>query len=432
MIRPLSLVAALAATIAIVPSARATHGYFGYGYSTKQKGMGGAGAALPLDSLQSAVNPAGLVYVGNRYDFGFGLYSIRPRYTVEGAPSGYPGTFGLAPETVNGKRDFIISPHGGWNKMLDARGSIGVATYTNGGANTRYPASAANGLGTFYGGKAGAKLEQQFVQAAYSRMVGDHSSLGLGFLLAYQRLAASGLSSFAPFVADGTPDKLTNQGTSHALGYGFKLGAMSDVSPGVTLAASYQTALKMGRHDEYADLMPNRGRVDVPPTATMGVAWRPDEKNTVALDLQRIWYSKTAGTGNPFGNLHEFREGDPSYGLGGPNGPGLGWRDVTVLKIGGQHALNDSLTARAGISYGRQPIPDTDVFFNLVAPGVEEWHFTTGLTKELKNGAELTMAAVYVPGKTVNGGNPLEVPGRQMIHLRQGEFGVEVSYGHAF
>jgi hypothetical protein len=54
-------------------TARATNGYWAHGYGTKSKAMAGAGAALPLDAMDAAQNPAKMVFLGNRLDFGVAL-----------------------------------------------------------------------------------------------------------------------------------------------------------------------------------------------------------------------------------------------------------------------------------------------------------------------------------------------------------------------
>lgn len=423
------LALAAAAILAFPCAVRATHGYFAYGYGTQAKGMGGAGVALPLDSVQAAVNPAGMVFLGNRYDLGAGLFSIRPQYKVTGAPSGAPRTFPLVPESVSGKRDFIFAPNAGWNHMIDASSSYGMSIYTNGGANTKYPASAGAGTGTFHAGATGVKLKQLFIQPSYARKIGEKSSIGIGAPIAIQWFGASGFGAFGAFAADGTPNHMTNMGTKAGTGVGLKFGFQTEAAQGLTVAGSYQTKIGIKRYKDYEDLMAQRGKIDVPATGTIGLAYKASPKSVVAFDIQTIWYSKVPALANPFANIYGFEGGDASKGLGGDNGAGLGWKDVTVFKLGYQTQTSEDMTWRAGISYGKEPIRSTEVFFNLAAPGVNEFHFTVGATKALKKGAEVSFSALYAPTHTVDGTNPLEAPGQQQIQLKQGEIGFEIAYG---
>ena len=82
-------------------AAAATDGYFLLGYGTVSKGMGGTGAAVATNTLAAAANPAAMAFVGPGYDVGLGLFSPDREFTMTGNPSGYPGTFGLAPVTCS-------------------------------------------------------------------------------------------------------------------------------------------------------------------------------------------------------------------------------------------------------------------------------------------------------------------------------------------
>ena len=134
----------------------ASNGYFGAGYSAKSKALAGAGVAMPLDSMDAAVNPANMVWVGNRLDLGLSLFSPMRDYTVSGSPSGFPGTFGLAPGSVESDGKTFFIPNFGRNWMLGEKASIGVSVYGNGGMNTEWTATNVDpaGMGTYGAGTA--------------------------------------------------------------------------------------------------------------------------------------------------------------------------------------------------------------------------------------------------------------------------------------
>ena len=75
----------------------ATDGYFANGYGTNYKAMAGAGVALYLGTQAPATNPASMAFLGRRFDIGVEAFNPNRQFTVSGSPSGYPGTFGLAP-----------------------------------------------------------------------------------------------------------------------------------------------------------------------------------------------------------------------------------------------------------------------------------------------------------------------------------------------
>ena len=97
-------------------SAAATDGYFSLGYGTQYKGMAGAGQALHLSTLESATNPATIAFVSG-YDIDVALFAPSREYSVSGNPSGYPGTFGLAPGTYESHSTGFVMPSmaGAWH-----------------------------------------------------------------------------------------------------------------------------------------------------------------------------------------------------------------------------------------------------------------------------------------------------------------------------
>ena len=73
--RKLAICVALAAAFA--PGlASATDGYFADGYGIKSKGRAGTGTAMATDAFGGANNPASMVFVGNRIDFGVDLFGF--------------------------------------------------------------------------------------------------------------------------------------------------------------------------------------------------------------------------------------------------------------------------------------------------------------------------------------------------------------------
>jgi long-chain fatty acid transport protein len=114
--------------------------------------------------------------------------------------------------------------------------------------------------------------------------------------------------------------------------------------------------------------------------------------------------------------------------LGNDDGAGFGWQDILVVKAGAQWQSSENLTWRAGYSWNDQPIPDTEVMFNILAPGVEQHHITGGLSYVLKERHDLSFALMYSPSNTVTGKNPLDPA--QTIELEMSEW--ELVLGYAF
>lgn len=67
------------------------------------------------------------------------------------------------------------------------------------------------------------------------------------------------------------------------------------------------------------------------------------------------------------------------------------------------------------------------MLFNILATGVQGWHFTGGFTHHFSESREVSGMAFYSPRKTVRGDNPMG-PG-QKIELSMSQMGAFFSVG---
>jgi long-chain fatty acid transport protein len=404
-------------------AAQATNGYFSHGYGVKALGQAGVGIAWSQDALAAASNPAGTVFVADqagqqaRLDLGLSWFAPRRSAEIRGNAFGPDARY-----EGNARKQFLI-PEFGYVHALSPRLSAGLAVYGNGGMNTEYASNPYARFGA--SGSAGVNLEQLFVSPSIAwRPSADHS-LGLSANIAYQRFAAQGLGLFAGF--SQAPARLSDQGTDSSLGLGARLGWQARLSPELTVGLSWASKVR-GRFKDYAGLFANGGRFDVPENYGIGLAWQSARKWTLGADLQTIRYSQVAAVGNSLARLLQGRT------LGAADGPGFGWRDVTVLKLAISHQLSSELTLRAGISHARQPVPAGETLFNILAPGVVQDHVTLGASWQL-GGGELSGYIAHAPGKTVQGsgsiptGNPPAGFGGGNAQLRLQETLLGIAWG---
>ena len=400
--------------------ALATDGYFAHGYGMKSIGMGGVGIALPQDALAPATNPAGLTMVGNRIDFGATIFRPVRGANIQG--NMFPGVDGSY--DGNDASSFVI-PEFGYSRTLNPKLTVGLAVYGNGGMNTDYKQSPFTGFGG--ASPAGVDLMQLFIAPTAAYKLSDTNSVGVSLNFAYQRFKAEGLQPFQP--ASWSPDNVTNNGYDSSTGWGLRIGWTGQISPTVTLGATYQSKTKMGKLDKYKGLFANEGEFDIPENYGIGIAVKTTPKLTLAADVEQINYSKIAAVGNPVDCLFQGM-----CMLGTSNGPGFGWRDVTTLKLGASYQYRDDLVLRAGFNTLRQPIPESQTFFNILAPGVVEQHLTLGATWTLASGSELTLAYMHAFKKEVSGSGsiPPGMPpgyggGEANLHMYEDSFGI--AYG---
>jgi long-chain fatty acid transport protein len=393
----------------------ATDGYFATGFGVIQQGQGGAGIALPQDSLAAATNPAGMALIGNRFDFG--LTWFRPNRTATIVDNGFPGADG----DYNGsrKKNFFI-PELGYNHLLTPRVSVGVSIYGNGGLDTAYTTP----IPLFGTRLAGVDLVQLFVAPTVAFKANSHNAFGVAVNVAYQRFSASGLQNFANANFSAAPGNVTDLGASGSYGAGFRVGWLGTITQSLSLGVSFQSETYMQKFDKYQGLFAAQGGFDVPANVAGGVAYKVHPRATLLFDAERIFYGQVSAISNP-----DFPIVAP---LGANNGPGFGWHDITVEKVGFDFKVSSSLTLRAGYNHSGLPFNSSQTFFNLLAPAVVQEHVTAGATWKLPAGKEVNIAYQHAFKETTNGANSIPSMfggGEANLSMYQNSLGASFGWG---
>jgi len=395
----------------------ATDGYFSTGYGTINKGLAGAGIAFYQGSLING-NPAGAAFLGNKYQLGVGLFNPNRQYTVAGAPSGVTGTFGLMPGTFKSDSKYFVIPSIGANWMVSEKSAISAALFGNGGMNTDYQTA------TFYDPNSettGVNLIQMFGNISFSQKLGEKHSIGLTAVLAYQSFEANGLTLFGGYSSNASA--ISGNGKDNGFGYGFKIGYLGQLTDNFSIGAMYQSKVFMSEFEDYAGLFAEQGGFDIPSSWTAGFAWEIVDDFTFMGDVKSIMYNDVKSIGNP---LSKLMEGQP---LGGDDGPGFGWENVMVYKVGINYAGIDTWQFRGGFSTGKCPVPESEVLFNILAPGVIKNQLSLGLSKDVGNkGSQIHLAMNYAFNNKVKGSNPLDMPSGQTIEIEMNQFELELGF----
>ena len=409
--------ALLGVAAALVSPAYATNGYFSHGYSIYESGMGGAGVAYPQDCLAAATNPAGMVLIGNCELVGVTYFAPQRGTVIAGSGAGANGNY-----NGNGYSSFFI-PQMGYNRMLNPDMSLGIAVYGNGGMNTSYTTA----IPLFGTTPAGVDLEQLIVAPTFSWRINPSNTVGLSLTFAYQMFSAYGLQNFDNAGVSTSPGHVTNNGQDTATGWGLRVGWIGQITPTVTLGATYQSQMTMSRFGKYQGLFANQGEFDIPANYAAGVAVRVNPKTVVALDVERILYSGVPAIANPQSNIFgcpAFGGANPANCLGGSAGAGFGWQDITVWKFGVAYEWNPALVVRAGYNHSDNPIPPADALFNILAPGVVTDHVSLGATWTISPVQELTVAYMHAFTNSVTGPIPAAFGGgAATISLSEDSFG---------
>jgi long-chain fatty acid transport protein len=394
-IKAASMGAALMGCI-VTGQAQATEGYFQHGFGVRSAAVGGAGVADPADAMAIATNPAGLVDVGRQFNADVTLFSPWREYT--GTATGF-----AAPGTIESSSNIFAIPSIGYSHPLGPDSAIGFAMYGNGGMNTTYKnvtnlgPACFGAPGVFCAGNTGVDFVQAFITAGYAHRFGN-LSLGVAPIFAVQAFEAKGLGAFAGVSSD--PANLTNRDHDISTGVGGRVGMQYDVTSNLRVGASYQTRIWMSKFSKYAGLFENGGDFDIPDNVTAGIAIDMMPELTLMFDYKRIFYSSVDAVSNSSTIPLPF---------GASGGPGFGWHDVDIFKVGIEWQQNPQWTWRLGYAYNDNPIEPSDVTLNILAPGVIQHHITSGFSYAYNDNNSIDFAAMFAPEISISG--PEVTPG---------------------
>jgi long-chain fatty acid transport protein len=455
--------------IAASGSALATNGYFTHGVGAESKGMAGTGIGsnANMGTIITASNPALGVFAGDSWEAGLSLFSPRRSYEASaqssnGAPIDIGGgvflpTHSIAPGEVNSSSEWFPIPYVAKNWSLSNDGNISVAFYGRGGMNTDWDdpnASAtsffcgvdpitngpATGPGPFCAGVAGVDLSQAFVNVNYAAKIGDNFAWGIGPVFGFQMFEAKGVGTFAAVTKTlaTTGDinqvtSLTDNGHDTSYGFGLAAGLWWGISDSVSVGLGYQSKLSMSEFDDYSDLFAQAGGFDIPSSIKVGISFLATDSLRINFDVEHTAFSDVDSVGNPMSNLFACSMlplGGTSVEpcLGGEEGAGFGWDDMTTYKVGIEWASDENNVWRFGYSYGEQPVQEADVLFNILAPGIMEQHVTVGWTRRRANGHQFTLSLMYAPENDITG--PSLFDPLQTITLRMSQ--LELEFGYRF
>jgi long-chain fatty acid transport protein len=372
----------LAACLLVPISATATNGMFLIGYGAVSRGMGGVSYAMHDNSISAATNPAatGLLEGAGRVDMNGTVFN--PSRSTECC---------LAPNGVKSGANWFLIPAMGGAYRFNRKLSVGFTAVGSGGGLTRYNEN-------FFGGDAtlGVALLSAVMSPVLSYRVTKDQSIGFSPVFMAQQFRAYGLQPFIQFSKD--KENVTNRGNDYNYGGGVRLGYQGRfLKDRVSIGAAWQSRLYMTKLDKYRGLFAENGSLDGVENFGAGIVIRPLDRFSIAFDVQRYLNSDIKAIGNR--SLPISVAEDSPNNLGRDDGPGFGWQDQTVYKLGLKFEYNPKWTFRAGFNYGKSPVRDDpgdgELEFNALAPAVVEKHITGGFTYRINKSSEVNFAAMH-------------------------------------
>ncbi len=334
------------------------------GYGHAASGMAGASIAFPYDSIATANNPAGMAFVGSRVDV-----LLTPIFT-EAATT-------LGPFDYNAS-DVGFGPSAGFNRDLQNGWTLGMSIFGFGSSfdyGKPFPGSTTNTVSS---------VTQVVVAPTTTFRVAPDHAVGLALLLAGQKIEISGLQGFG----------FADAGSDTSSGVGASIGYLGRLAPGIMVGLTYSSKVDMGRLDKYRDLLADGGNLDIPQQAGIGLSWQVTPELAVAFDYLWINWSSSKPLGNPYPG-----SGPP----GSVDGPGFGWQNQNVYRLGTAWDASDQWTLRAGAAYKSKLIVPESVTLSTLGPITPQVTLTLGATYRLNERQIVTGAFASNLERSVTG-----------------------------
>jgi len=310
--------------------------------SVKHSGLGGAGVAYPQDALSIVLNPASSAHLCDRFDVG-----VHWKWTE----NEFDTTIGISPLTFSYKNHdrHIVHPDFAVNYWLGCDISFGLSFH-----NSFY---GKNDFDTILTGLGISNLEQKLVFETITPVLAwrfcNCHTIGIGLPVYLGAYKNNGLELLGLTLDLGS---ITNRGWDHTVGWGINFGYLLQVTPNLDVGIFYQPKISMKRFNHYRGFLADQGRVDVPEIIRAGLVYKADCWN-LAFDVEHRNYSELGFWGNPVGDLV-----NTLFGTAG--GPGLGWSNQTLFRLGGDYRWNESWLLRAGVEHSTNYIHDQGVFLS--------------------------------------------------------------------
>jgi long-chain fatty acid transport protein len=373
-----------------------------HGIGPINSAMGGAGVALPIESLGALTfNPALIAGVeGNQISFATEFFQDAIQIDT---------TVGTLKGRTTATQQLNAIPAFGWmmrnpkGKLALGFGLIGLA-----GFGADYPtdnasilfAAAPNGFGRIYTDYRDIKIP---VALAYQ--VTPKLAVGASFNVYLGSFAVAPLP-YKYFDVDSAGNRYYPEAgrLDNSWAVGAQVGFFYQATPVMSIGASVTTPQNFAPYKwnsthanpaglDFGQAQTLEFDLDGPMLVSFGVGLKPNAKMSVAVDGMFSKYKGVNGFGGP---------GGVNNGVVDP----FGWRSIWTVKGGIQYQASSKLTARVGYNYSQMPIRSEVVISATGAPATFQHHICGGFGFKMFPFLEMVASAYYVPRQHLVGPFP--------------------------
>jgi len=407
----------------------AANGAADIGVGGISKGMGGVGIALPQDAFASAMNPAGLICVGNRVDLDLGVTAQKGSQRV------YILATGATNPERSGKDDnqALWWPGAAASLRYCDTQSVGIAVFVKNALATKVPFRLYLNPGNTVPSRFAAYT--LYITPSWSWALSSCISVGIavnGTIQLHTNNVAFSQSdtSIAPNQPVG--NFLGRNTLDVAGGTSVRGGLLYRPLRGLNVGITAQTPPLMSKLRKYGGQWPNGAMWETPAEIGAGISYcHRDARDGVRMSVEWLYYFWEDSL--IWGN--SYRESQDDTGgfrwlTGSALGAGFGWKNQTVWKVGiSWNPWEVSwLTVRCGYNYGSVPIVGDETLLNQMAKATIQHHATLGATARICC-FEVTLYYYHGFESTVKGRGPYYVPSNSTADISNQQNTAGISVG---
>lgn len=400
--------------------------------SVKTTGMAQTGIAYPQDATAGAFNPAGMIDVGDRFDIGLSLVHYNGKARISGNRAPIPNVNGTFDGYHKTWGRYVVTPDGGINKefcVCDIPMSVGLIGYNRNFTKTTYK----NNFPLLGTSPLGLEYVHETLSLVWATKFCEIHNFGLSLNFQIQRLKIDGIQNFdhppSPLLGPGSvsPGFVTNKKYDYSTGWGVTLGYRCQILPCLSVGVTYQPETSMRHFKKYRGFLAHHGKFNIPRKIGAGIAWRFLPCASVAFDVEHIHWKPIKAVSN---NLLHNGVVNP---LGGPHGPGFGFRDQLYYRIGADWDVCECWTVRAGFRHVRSLVRPSQTTVNILSLDTIENVITLGATWCMNECSEISFFYAHGFEHKVKGHNsiPLSFGGGE-ADVRQHLDAAGISWGYAY
>jgi long-chain fatty acid transport protein len=374
----------LAATLVFVSTAFAS-GYQLNEHGARATAMGGAFVARANDPSAIFFNPAGLSYLKG-LNVMVGGTLILPSTTFTGP---YPNN------TETRMNNLVFFPPNAYVTYTMENGlAFGIGTYTPYGLGTDWPG---NWVGKFIITKI--NLQSFYINPTISYSYEDFLSVGIGFDYALGSVELDRVVSTPFSDPTGNPIQPTANLKGNAKGSTFNFGILLTPVKNLSLGFSYRGKVNL-KADNGTATFTNAGKlspllpggsvstsVPLPETWFVGVAYK-DGSYSIEADYQYVGWSAFNQLVINFATQTALQSQTVVAG---------NYSNSYIIRVGGDYRINETITARAGLFYDRNPVPDA--YLEPLLPDADRLGINVGAGINLTDNIALDLSYMFLPFK---------------------------------